>query len=42
MVRFERSEAIAEAKKIMLEMADTLKTDKNLPSLQIHFDVDPQ
>ncbi len=42
MVRFERSEAIAEAKKIMLEIADNLKTDKNLSSLQIHFDVDPQ
>ncbi len=42
MLRFERSEAIAEAKKIILDLADQLKTDKRLSSLQIHFDVDPQ
>jgi primosomal protein N' (replication factor Y) len=42
MLRFERSEAIAEAKKIILDLADKLKTDKSLSSLQIHFDVDPQ
>ena len=42
MLRFERSEAIAEAKKIILDLADRLKTDKRLSSLQIHFDVDPQ
>lgn len=42
MLRFERSEAIAEAKKIILDISDRLKTDKRLSSLQIHFDVDPQ
>lgn len=42
LLRFERSEAIAEAKKIILDMADKLKIDKKLSSLQIHFDVDPQ
>lgn len=41
-LRFGRDEAIAEAKKIILDLADRLKTDKNLSSLQIHFDVDPQ
>ncbi|MBO4600417.1 MAG: primosomal protein N' [Bacteroidales bacterium] len=41
-LRFERTEAIAEAKRIILDMADRLKTDKALASLQIHFDVDPQ
>ena len=42
MLRFERSEAIAEAKRIIIDMADKLKTDKTMSSLQIHFDVDPQ
>ena len=41
-LRFERTEAIAEAKHIIIDMADKLKTDKSLSSLQIHFDVDPQ
>ena len=41
-LRFERTEAIAEAKRIIIDMADKLKTDKSLSSLQIHFDVDPQ
>ena len=42
MLRFERTEAIAQAKRIIMEMADKLKSDKHLSSLQIHFDVDPQ
>ena len=42
MMRFERTEAIAEAKRIMVEMAEKLKGDKSLSPLQIHFDVDPQ
>lgn len=42
LVRFERSEPIAEGKRIMLDMADKLKADKQLSTLQIHFDVDPQ
>ena len=41
-VRFERSEAVAEGKRIILDIADHLKKDKSLASLQIHFDVDPQ
>lgn len=42
MIRFERTEPIAQAKKIILDIADKLKTDKQFSSLQIHFDVDPQ
>lgn len=42
MIRFDRAEPIAEAKKIILEVADKLKADKQLKALQIHFDVDPQ
>lgn len=42
MVRFERTEPIAKAKEIMMDIADRLKQDKSLSSLQIHFDVDPQ
>lgn len=41
-LRFERTEAIADAKSIILDIADKLKSDKKLSSLQIHFDVDPQ
>lgn len=41
-LRFERSEAIAEAKRIILDIADNLKAYKPLSSTQIHFDVDPQ
>lgn len=41
-IRFDRTEAIAEAKRIILDIADKLKTDKSLATLQIHFDVDPQ
>lgn len=42
LLRFERTEAISEAKRITLDLADKLKIDKTLASLQIHFDVDPQ
>ena len=63
LMRFDRTEPIAEAKKIIIatgarsrnlpnlpqdgkhiimDIADKLKTDKQLSSLQIHFDVDPQ
>lgn len=42
LMRFDRTEPIAEAKKIIMDIADKLKTDKQLSSLQIHFDVDPQ
>lgn len=41
-LRFERTEAISDAKHIVLDIADRLRTDKMLSSLQIHFDVDPQ
>lgn len=42
LLRFERTEAIAQAKEIILNMGDDLKRDKTFSSLQIHFDVDPQ
>lgn len=42
LLRFERSEAIAQAKEIILNIGDDLKRDKTYASLQIHFDVDPQ
>lgn len=42
MMRFEKNEAIAQAKIIIMDMAERLKGDKMLSSLQIHFDVDPQ
>ena len=42
LMRFDRTEPIAEAKKIIMDIADKLKTDKQPSSLQIHFDVDPQ
>ena len=42
MMRFERTEAIAQAKTIIMEIGDQLKGDKSLSPLQIHFDVDPQ
>lgn len=42
LMRFERTEAIGEAKRIIVDMADKLKVDKKYASLQIHFDVDPQ
>ena len=42
LLRFERSEPIADAKHIIMDIADKLKSDKNQASLQIHFDVDPQ
>lgn len=42
MIRFERTEPVAEAKNIILDMADKLTLDKTFASLSIHFDVDPQ
>lgn len=42
MLRFERTEAIAQAKTIIMELGDKIKSDKALSPLQIHFDVDPQ
>lgn len=42
LLRFERTEAIAQAKEIILNMGDDLKRDNTFSSLQIHFDVDPQ
>lgn len=41
-LRFERSEAIAQAKNIIIDMADELIHNKQYSPLQIHFDVDPQ
>ena len=48
-LRFERTEAVADAKRIILDLCDRLKSgptpglkDKTFASLQIHFDVDPQ
>lgn len=41
-LRFERTEPIAEAKHIILDIADKLKADKRFNALQVHFDVDPQ
>ena len=42
LLRFDRTEAIAEAKRIILDMAEKLRADKRYSTLQIHFDVDPQ
>lgn len=42
LLRFERTEAIGQAKHITLDICDRLKADKHFASLQIHFDVDPQ
>lgn len=41
MLRFDRGEAVAQAKAIILDMEEKLKSDKRFSSLQIHFDVDP-
>ncbi|MCR4827880.1 MAG: primosomal protein N' [Bacteroidales bacterium] len=41
MVRFERSEPLATAKKEMLRLADKLTEDKQLSRLIVQFDVDP-
>ncbi|MCR4658796.1 MAG: primosomal protein N' [Bacteroidales bacterium] len=41
MMRFERKEAIASAKKIIMKMADDLHKTKDLSSVQIIFNVDP-
>lgn len=42
MLRFERSEAISEAKGIILDTAERLRAEKRFASIQIHFDADPQ
>jgi hypothetical protein len=42
MLRFERTEAISQAKTIIMEIGDKVKSDKQFSPLQIHFDVDPQ
>ena len=42
MLRFDRTEAITQAKTIIMELGDKIKSDKTLSPLQIHFDVDPQ
>lgn len=41
-LRFDRTEPIAEAKRIILDITDKLKADKRFNALQVHFDVDPQ
>ncbi|MBP5540931.1 MAG: primosomal protein N' [Bacteroidales bacterium] len=48
-LRFERNEAVADAKRIILDLCDRLKAgptpgtkDRLFATLQIHFDVDPQ
>ncbi len=40
-VRFERNEAIADAKKLMMQMADELVKQDGWARVAIHFDVDP-
>ena len=40
-VRFERSEAIADAKALMLRMADDLTKQDDWKRVSVHFDVDP-
>lgn len=42
LLRFDRSEAISQAKNIILDIADKVQHNKTFSSLQIHFDVDPQ
>ena len=42
LLRFGKSDPLAEAKRITLDICDNLKRDKTYASLQIHFDVDPQ
>ena len=42
LLRFERTEAIKQAKSIILDIADKEQHNKAYSSLQIHFDVDPQ
>lgn len=41
MLRFDRGEAITQAKAIVLDMEEKLKAEKRFSTLQIHFDVDP-
>ena len=40
-VRFERSEAIADAKRVMMQMADDLVKQEGWGRVAVHFDVDP-
>lgn len=40
-VRFERSEAIGDAKKLMMQMADDLAKQDGWARVAVHFDVDP-
>ena len=40
-IRFERSEAIADAKSLMLRMADDLVKQDDWKRVSVHFDVDP-
>lgn len=42
MIRFERGEAIAEGKRLMVQMSEELLQDKALSRVSIVFDVDPQ
>lgn len=42
MLRFERSESIAQAKRTMLELSERIQRTKKYASVMIHFDVDPQ
>lgn len=41
LLRFERNEAVAQAKTIILDMEEKVKAEKRFSALQIHFDVDP-
>ena len=40
-VRFERNEAIADAKRVMMQMADDLVKQEGWARVAVHFDVDP-
>lgn len=40
-VRFERSENIADAKQLMMQLADTLVKQEGWARVSVHFDVDP-
>ncbi len=40
-VRFEKSEAIADAKRVMMQMADDLMKQEGWSGVSVHFDVDP-
>ena len=40
-VRFERAENIADAKQLMMQLADTLVKQEGWARVSVHFDVDP-